>query len=199
VKIIGLTGYAQTGKDTVGAMLVERGWHRIGFADNVRALALAADPLVRTLWRRPDGGLNERTERLSVVVARVGWEDAKRNADVRRFLQDLGSGVRDVLGETTWIDAAMQKIDVYSGGHPEPAGVVITDVRHENEAAAVRARGGIIARVTRPGVGPANDHVTEVGVDAIAYDGWITNDGTLVDLEREVEELLEDVAAGWSA
>lgn len=185
-QIIGLTGYATVGKDSVGAVLVARGWVRVSFADNVRALALAADPLILI------GAPHLHTQRLSTVVAAEGWDRAKARPEVRRFLQAIGSGVRDVLGDQTWIDAALDQADGFWG----VAGVVVTDVRHSNEAAAIRDRGGVIVRVVRPGVGPANGHVSEVGVDDIAPDYRIANDGGLGDLGQQVDTMLFELAGG---
>lgn len=198
MRIMGLTGYARSGKDTVGQILVEQGWHRVAFGDKVRELALAADPLI------PEpGGIHGLTtsERLSVLVARSGWDAAKAEPEVRRFLQAIGTGVRGVLGEETWIDAALQEVaDVAAhvglGGAVPPAGIVVTDVRHQNEAHAVRARGGVIVRVHRPGVRPANAHVTEVGVDHITADQALVNNGTVEDLRAAVDTMLFELAGG---
>ena len=45
--IIGLSGYAQVGKDTVANILVEHyGYTRIGFADIIRKAAYILDPLI---------------------------------------------------------------------------------------------------------------------------------------------------------
>ena len=53
-----------------------------------------------------------------------------------------------------------------------------------------RSRGGRVWRVSRPGVGPINDHISEVGLDDYPFDAVIDNDGTLDDLhERVLAEL----------
>ena len=183
MRVIGLTGYARSGKDTVGTMLTDLGWHRIAFADNVRALALEADP-----WIQVTG--TGRPVRLSYYVAAVGWDEAKAVPEVRRTLQAIGTGVRTVLGEDTWIDAALgdayEAFRIPPGADADggPAGLVVTDVRHPNEAEAVRQRGGFIVRVDRPGVGPVNGHEAEAGVERIIPDTAIDNSGDLVELNR---------------
>jgi dephospho-CoA kinase len=49
--VIGLTGYAQTGKDTVGEILVrDHGFKRVAFADAVRECVYALNPLIPTLF-----------------------------------------------------------------------------------------------------------------------------------------------------
>jgi hypothetical protein len=64
---------------------------------------------------------------------------------------------------------------------------VITDVRFTNEATAILAAGGTVIRVTRPGVQPANDHVSETQLDKsdlIAH--TIINDGTVSQLHEKI-------------
>ena len=47
--IIGLTGYAQSGKDTVAKILIEQyGFTRVAFADKIRELLYEMDPPVPT-------------------------------------------------------------------------------------------------------------------------------------------------------
>ena len=46
--LVGLSGYAQVGKDTVGKILVEKyGFERVSFADKLREVLYALDPTVR--------------------------------------------------------------------------------------------------------------------------------------------------------
>jgi hypothetical protein len=55
-------------------------------------------------------------------------------------------------------------------------GVVVEDCRYENEAAAVRALGGRILRIERPGLTPiAGNHTSEGR--ALPEDGILLNDG----------------------
>lgn len=176
--LIGLVGYAGAGKDTVAGMLP--GFERRAFADKLRALALAADPLVH-------GNSPLGHGRLSRMVSHYGWDRLKREwPEVRRLLQDLGEGVRCQLGRDTWVDAVLP-------GHPGALDVVITDVRYPNEAARILALGGVIWVITRPGVGPVNNH------DSEGYASWIggyvhqevVNGGTLDDLRSAVEDALD--------
>ncbi len=125
--LIGVTGYAQHGKDTVANLLVrEFGFTRIAFADTLKRMALVLDPIV-TSDREP--------WRLAPLVKRVGWEQAKQNPEVRRFLQVLGTeAVRDNLGADSWVEA----LDMKRNGIED---VVIPDVRFENEAHYIQSNG----------------------------------------------------------
>lgn len=170
IRLIGLCGYAGSGKDTAAAVLVdEHGWERRAFADKLRWVAEEANPLVETR----DG----RILRLYELVTREGWDQAKQHPDVRRYLQSLGAAVRGSLGERVWIDACLRHLT---------GPTVVTDVRYRNEAAAIEDRGGILVRVTRPGTGPVNGHSSEHDLDGYPVDHELVNDGTVDDMRRRL-------------
>lgn len=141
--IIGVTGYAQHGKDSTGNVLIERhGFVRYAFADQLKSMALALNPVVQsyTFPRHPDT--------LQGVVGFLGWEKAKELGEVRRFLQVLGTeGVRDHLGEDAWINALDRSLN--NDGLTRDSNIVITDVRFPNEALFVHRNGGEVWRVKR--------------------------------------------------
>ena len=69
--IIGLTGYARSGKDTVASILVEDyGFTRVAFADPIRDLLLKINPIL------------ENGYRLGEHVKEFGWELAKARTEV---------------------------------------------------------------------------------------------------------------------
>lgn len=153
--IVGITGYAQHGKDTAAQVLVnEFGFVRVGFADALKELALAVNPIVSS-----NDGIAEYDVRLSDLIdgtpaARsllwreesFGWEVAKKWPEVRRFLQVLGTEARKVLGEDVWVHA----LDNTLRERMPAANVVIPDVRFPNEANyVVNHRGGELWRVER--------------------------------------------------
>lgn len=175
--IIGLSGYAQSGKDSVAGVLVERhGYRRIAFADKLRDVALAVDPIV-------EAG-NFGPWRLSGYVHHFGWDDAKVNyPEVRRILQALGTAVRDHVDPWAWVKAALNDVDTDED-------VVISDVRFRNEAEAITARGGLMVRVRRPGVGPVNGHASEHDLDEWTFDYSLNNTGTLDELADVVDVVM---------
>lgn len=189
--IIGLTGFARSGKDTVGQILVDQhGFERRAFADKLRAVALGADPYVE---------VEHGFARLSSVVngdewtCGVGWDRAKTDyPDVRRFLQRLGTeGVRDNLGSMTWIDAAMVGLRLHGVARRQSKlAVVFTDVRFPNEVAAIQGLGGQVWRVVRPGVEPPNAHASEQVLDGI--DKTLLNNGNLLYLSELVTIVLRE-------
>jgi hypothetical protein len=165
--IIGLTGYAQSGKDTFASILVEKyGYSRIAFADKIRDFLYGINPMVAC---SPTGYIQD-------LVNLVGWDKAKQEPQVRRLLQDLGISARDLISEDIWVTAALSSVS-------KDQRVVITDVRFENEAAIIKSMGGQLWRVKRSGVGPVNDHVSESEMDGYKVDQIFVNNGTLEELQ----------------
>jgi hypothetical protein len=176
--IIGLSGYARSGKDTVAKVLIDNyGFTRVAFADKIREMLLDINPYVGVL------GMHQTTLVLSDLIAKHGWEHAKSNPEVRRLLQELGVSARHHLGDDVWINAALNT-------PAESENLVITDVRFMNEADAIKRRGGQVWRVMRPGVKPVNSHISEKDLDAYSFDGFILNDGSIEDLEAKVLNLI---------
>ena len=98
---------------------------------------------------------------------------------LREFLQRLGNAVRDAIHPDFWVNALF---NTYTKNN-----IIIADVRFPNEAEAIKARGGKLIRIERPGAGAGN-HISETALDD--YTGWdivIDNVGTLEDLFNVVK------------
>lgn len=177
MNIIGLNGYAQSGKDEAAKALVAIGWERIAFADVLRDIAYATDPYVELSGDIEGYPWYDNTDyyRLSTVIGWLGWERAKaEHPDVRRLLQRLGTeGGRDIMGENIWVDTAFKRARL------DGAGLVITDVRFPNEAESIKARGGRVIRITRPGVGPVNGHSSDNQMEEYPFDLELVNNGSI--------------------
>ena len=168
--IIGLSGYAQSGKDTVADYLMaEHGFIRRAFADNIRRMLYDVNPMIGH-------------EPLQVKVDVDGWDKAKQDPIVRRMLQVLGVSARENIHQDVWINAALDRV--------LNDRIVITDVRFINEAEAIRNRGGEIWRVVRPGVNAVNSHVSETQLDNYKFDQYLVNDGSITDLHNQVLNLI---------
>ncbi|MBZ4319543.1 deoxynucleotide monophosphate kinase family protein [Streptomyces huiliensis] len=185
---IALMGQARAGKDTIGARLVLRhGFVRAAFADPLRSMALAVDPVIGA-EPTPLGALPIR---LSDAIRRHGWEEAKQQPEVRRTLQRLGEAVRG-LDQASWLRLVLDKVRVADRWDLP---VVVTDVRHLNEAEALRRRGFLLVRVVRPGGAGAGGaaertHVSETALSGYPADVTITNAGTLADLYDQADGLV---------
>lgn len=178
--IIGVSGWARTGKDTVADHLVENyGFVKMSFAEPMRDALVRLNPMIRV------GG--HPTE-LASAVRLMGWEALKgESPDIRGLMQRLGTEVgREMFGDDFWVKAAINRI-------PDGAKVVFADVRFPNEANAIRALGGGIWRVERGGVGPANDHTSENSMNDYLFDTEVKNFGTLEELHKTVDNLVEEM------
>ncbi|MGW3073534.1 deoxynucleotide monophosphate kinase family protein [Kitasatospora sp. NPDC001132] len=181
---IALVGKARSGKDTFAARLVERySYTKAAFADPLRAVALAADPIVSA----DSGHFGYLPVRLSEVVERHGWEKAKTTLpEVRRTLQNFGQAVRDV-DPNFWLNLMLERLDVAASWNLP---VVVTDTRYVNEATALRARGFKLVRIVRPGAG-TRDHVSETELDNFPADVTVANVGTVADLHAQADLLVQ--------
>ena len=177
---IGLAGVARSGKDTVGSILVSRGWLKKSFASPMRQALAIVNCSVET----PKGFM----PLMDALYMFGGWEGLKVHApEVRGLLQRLGTGVgRELWGEDFWVDLAFRDLK-FSEDY------VFTDVRFPNEVEAIRARGGVVWQVVRPGVVAANGHISESALEGVVFDGVIVNDGSLEDLEGRVLECLRSL------
>lgn len=183
--LVGLTGYASAGKDAAAEGLVAAGWMRQAFADPVRSMALAIDPIIAaTIGDRGDLFPYKGCLRLTTIVQNFGWDEAKGITEVRQFLQRLGTdAVRVHLGADAWVRA-------FDLARDRRANTVAPDVRFPNEADHIQRMGGIVIRIDRPGVGPVNGHVSEA-VDGLEVDATVVNDGTIDQLQARVLALVD--------
>jgi hypothetical protein len=167
--IIGLSGYAQSGKNTVADILVDHhGFIALAFADPIKELVYDINPKINSI-------------EIQKLVNEYGWDIVKQDPEVRRLLQTTGEAGRQGIDEYLWVAMTLSQIkDPYEGRY------VITDVRFPNEAAAITAQGGQIWRIERPGVDAVNDHVSETALDAWVFEETIINDGTIEDLKKKI-------------
>ena len=165
--IIGLAGYARSGKDTVAGLMKD--YERRAFADAIRDSLMALNPLVATDLH------------LSEVVKRQGWEGAKvTTPEIRRLLQAMGTEVgRQLIHPDLWVELAIKGLESSDR-------VIFTDVRFINEAKAIKRLGGSVWRVNRPGVDALNSHPSETSMDQFAFDLVISNYGTIEDLKSQL-------------
>lgn len=180
--LIGLIGRKRAGKDTFAAVLTtEYGFHRLAFADPLRAAALRLDPIVgRPALPSDLGGqlVPSHDVRLSEVIEMIGWERAKDYVpEVRGILQRLGTDAIRTIDQDFWLRAATVPIDART------VPVIVTDCRFPNEAEAIAERGGVIVRIVRPGVTDDDPHPTETALDDYPEDIVVYNEGDVADLE----------------
>jgi hypothetical protein len=170
--IIGITGLAQSGKDTAATYFIEHyGFKRKAFADKLKEFCYLINP------------------ELHEAVDAVGWEAAKKIPVYRRFLQDAGHNARIVFGSDFWVDQVLEKRDE---GYTD--NIVVTDMRYPNEFERVNWLNGWTIRITRPGLKLINNHITETQHLKIPVAFEVVNntlDQLYLDLDRVIMEIKE--------
>jgi dephospho-CoA kinase len=177
--IIGLSGYAQVGKDTVANHLVENyGFVKVSFADPIREALYRLDPRIR---------IDEfNGASLASAVDHMGWEEVKRlSSDARELLQRLGTEVgREMFGDDFWVNQGLIRAK-------EHKNVVFADTRYRNEANAIVRSGGQIWRINKPGSKPVNNHTSEVDLDYYNFDWVIPNYVGVKEMLEVVDKIME--------
>lgn len=181
--ILGISGYARAGKDSIADILVEEGFERLAFADKLRECLYALNPTITWDYKYGLKYSAKSTNTVQAAVDEFGWDGVKKTGwgkAIRELLQKFGTEVgREILGNNIWVDATFFTVDATKN-------YVVTDCRFVNEAKAITARDGQVWRVNRPGVLPINNHVSEIGLDDWPFDVVINNSGDLEDLREKV-------------
>jgi hypothetical protein len=171
--LIGLCGAAGSGKDTVASILSETAqFYRVAFADPLYEMISIVTGL-----------LTEDLEDREMKEAEIDWI----GKSPRQLLQTLGTEWgRNMVSETIWIDIATRRIDrLLADGR----NVAVTDVRFDNEAAAIKAAGGEVWQVVRgEGCvrGVSMRHASEAGIAPTLVDRVIGNWSTIEKLRQTV-------------
>jgi hypothetical protein len=200
--VYGISGYAGSGKDEVASMIQkiqpDKDWQVKKFAGKLKTVA-------SILTGIPEKNFEDQDFKNTMLGNE--WANRRGNhtqMSVREFLQILGTeAIRIGLHRNAWVNALMcdysteQGIDILDDGNmklwfKDVPNWLITDCRFNNEAIAIKERGGIIIRVNRPGVFPVNNHPSETDLDRWNFDAVINNDGNLNDLYTKVKNILEN-------
>jgi hypothetical protein len=199
--IIGIVGFAGSGKGTVGDILVrDYNFVKMSFADSLKDAVSAIFGWDRNL-------LEGDTEESRIFrEAKDEWWSDKLNYHVtpRNILQKMGTEAgRNVFHDQVWIHSLARRVH----NHKD---VVIPDVRFPNEVNFIRENGGFVIRVVR-GKEPkwfeaarqANlQNNTDLMSDyTIHYSEWawigqhfnyvISNNGSLIMLDSDVKHMLK--------
>lgn len=180
--LVGLGGYKTAGKDTLAEALREQSPRAIrimGMSDPLWEMLCAVDPLVP--WMADGLGTVRLSQVLSGPLGGMGagaYVEAKKNPEVRRLLQRLGTEAgRKVLDEDVWASAAARRFHEHAAD-PKVRHVFLTGVRFPNEAEMVRALGGRLIWVDRPGLS-GSGHESETSVGPQDFDAVVLNDSTV--------------------
>lgn len=169
--LIGIVAPAGSGKTVVAKHLQDRhGFTRMRFAHQLKAMLKV--------------GLGLTDEQLDGADKTVPLPQFG-GCTPRHIMQTLGTDWgRRMIHSDIWTNAWRAAARRVEGS------IVVDDVRFPNEAAAIRAEGGLLWRVVRPGQ-HIGDHASERMMKEIVTDETLINDVNLPDLIAKVELALE--------
>jgi hypothetical protein len=174
MKLIGITGKARAGKDTIATHLAHtHAFTRIAFADPLKLAAQQMFGLTNTqTW---DDNLKE------TVIPMWGLSP-------RQIFQRLGTdAMRGTFGQDVWLRRFVLSYHILR----DTDDVVVPDVRFDNEAMLIKDMGGTLIQVIR-GDGLRGDdgiHASEAGV-VVSPDIVIVNQGSIADLKHNIDRVL---------
>lgn len=212
--IIGVSGYSGSGKDTVGTIIqylnclnpqssIEQ------ICSNYSEYEYWLDEQSDWEIRKFAGKLKDIASHLTGIdiedfedqefkktnLSKEWWttcDEGYQPMTVRDFLQKLGTdALRNGLHDNVWVNALMADYKPDEDG--DLPNWIITDTRFPNEAQAIKDKGGIIIRVTRPGVEPINNHPSEVSLDNWKFDYTLVNKSDIFDLKQSVRDILKHI------
>lgn len=194
LKVVGIAGKQNSGKDTLANVFVDHGYVKMSFADPLKVA-------VKHLFR---------------ISERVLWGNSEmRDPRTRNILQVLGTDIVRKLDTDIWITRLFERINEYATEQCdyldrceplEPGTVpkiVVPDVRFPAEAHALRTHfGAPVILISRPDVLVQDTwstlHESETAVDDIYHKDIthsLVNDGSLKQLLTRAEELIKEIHA----
>ena len=190
--LIGVVGLIGSGKGTVSDRLMQKhGFRKDSFAKSLK-------DAVSSMFNWDREMLEGKTDESRAWREKPDAFWSKRfGKDVtpRWVLQYFGTEVmRQGMHDAIWIDSCMARYD----GKP----TVIADTRFENEIKTIREIGGKILLVKRGqdpdwftdyvegNIEPKNVHSSEYAWAKSEYDHLITNNGTLEELDQQIDDLI---------
>jgi len=197
--IIGLSGRARSGKDTIYNIVKET-------HDGQVIRKAFADPLKLSALRvfKPGATIEEALEWADKMKAH-GYVDLASDIGEgfhlsgRQLLQNYGTEAhRDVFGKDFWVDVSLPHHD--GMGHTENGlfGIdrykdllFFTDVRFVNEAERIKEWGGKIVHVVRDSVKTGDSHASEQRLPSEYIDAIIYNNGSLDNLKETLPMTIE--------
>lgn len=216
--IIGITGKAQSGKDTACKIIqLKEIYDKLLSDDNE---FLKEDFILRDLeygghikgkWKK-HAFADKLKECAAIILGenRRSFEDnffKKQFTQLplnnkegepmtnREFLQCFGTEVGRSIDKDLWVKSLIndyKKAINDSDNECNQVYWIIPDVRFPNEANAIKQAGGKIIKINREGSG-AGSHISEQLIDQIPFDYEINNNGSMKEFIAAVTDVYEDI------
>lgn len=182
-QIIGFAGLKRSGKDAAAEVLLRRDFRKLAFAqplkDMLRSLLETRGATPEHIERMLEGDLKEES---SVYLMQQ---------TPRYVMQALGTEWgRKLIDDELWIDTWKRAVSIERSRAANRAnGIVVTDVRFQNEADMILAVGGKVYRVNRFGNTSLDNHASENGVLSLTGVIDLDNFGTLEEWQSKIARL----------
>lgn len=188
--LLGLSGKARSGKDTLGDYLSTQFGNMCG--EEVHTMAFA-DELKDDLFNKFDLSF----EQLHGNLKEVPDTRYRRSDDTywtpRAMMQAYGQFMRE-LDSDYWVKKLFDKVDVMEYKH-----IIITDLRQLNEVNSILGREGFHIKVVRLQENTLSEdsknHSTEIELEDnyVHVDYTIFNDGSIEDLYEKADAIINDI------
>ncbi len=175
--IIGIGYKADVGKDTVAEHLVRaHGFHRFAYGD-----------ILRDLCSRVFGWSNyQLLDRVEKEAYDERWDMTRRQG-----VQRMGDALRNEFGDDVLVRNARMVFKALSAPGSE-RDLVVSDIRKRVECEEIKAAGGLLICLDRPGAHAISAHKTESELDG--YPGWdftVNNDSTIENMLVVIDTILK--------
>lgn len=171
IRLIGITGIAGSGKDTLADYICGKyGAQKLALADPIKAILNSIFGFHRDSWK--DREWKEKPQ------AMIGHSP-------RVLAQSLGTQWGRSINEDLWISKLVGR-----WRESDCALTVVPDVRFDNEAVYTLRAGGMMIRVERDDVEPVAPHASEQGVQDQLVHLSIVNNGGIEDLHEAFDRAI---------
>ena len=168
--LIGIAGSARSGKDTAADFYCDRfGFVKYSFAQPLKEA-------IKVMFSLNEDHVNGNLK--EVVLDDLG-------VSPRYLMQTLGTEWgRNTVNNDVWLLAAKRNLATADG-----YGVVIPDVRFENEADFIRENGGLLLHISRENKVQVLNHASENGVSIKPGEHCIENNGSIDDFYYQLAKI----------
>ena len=180
--VIGLCGKAGCGKGTVADLIKEIRGEQFFMGDTTVEIFPMAQQLK------------------DIATYQFGW-NGEKDEKGRKLLQTLGTECgRMYGGEDFWVNkwelaVSRWRFQFLRNSDDECPIAICDDVRFDNEAKRIRDLGGHIVHIVGRAydMGSNNAHASEAGINPELIDFELINDGSMVDFQNAIKNLLPDL------
>jgi hypothetical protein len=206
IRVIGISGKAGVGKDTVGKIIqfltldddvfsktnrdcIADLEHNAYCASNSRWKIKKYASTLKKITSIILGCKVNKLEDREFKEKELGkqWQVIDYTLSPRILLQRLGTDAARYVHSDIWVNALFSKFKKKSKW-------IITDIRFDNEVRAIQERGGIVIRVNRCKSKDSTEHSNHLSETALDnYEGFdviLNNNDTLEDLIKEIRTIL---------